>query len=140
MRRSLRSQAGNRLLCLYVSTIAHARLIARRLAMPVPEDIRPLLADVKSALQELYGDRLDQVILYGSYARGEAHEESDVDLLVVLTGPVDAAKEIRRMGDVRTNLGLKYTVAISLLPHSRSEFDQEDSGWAQEVSMEGMRV
>ncbi|MFN0014530.1 MAG: nucleotidyltransferase domain-containing protein [Saprospiraceae bacterium] len=39
---------------------------------------------VKAELQRLYGDRLAKVILYGSYARGDFHEESDIDFLVVL--------------------------------------------------------
>jgi len=39
---------------------------------------------VKSELQTLYGKRLAKLILYGSYARGDYHEGSDIDFLVVL--------------------------------------------------------
>jgi predicted nucleotidyltransferase len=38
----------------------------------------------KEIMQELYGERLSKIILYGSYARGDFHEESDIDFLVVL--------------------------------------------------------
>ncbi len=48
------------------------------------DQLRALSQDVKQALTELYGERLDRVILYGSYARGDFHNESDVDFLVVL--------------------------------------------------------
>lgn len=48
------------------------------------DQLRSLSQEVKQVLTELYGDRLDRVILYGSYARGDFHAESDVDYLVVL--------------------------------------------------------
>ncbi len=48
------------------------------------EQLQALSQEVKQAMQTLYGDRLDRVILYGSYARGDFHAESDVDYMVVL--------------------------------------------------------
>jgi len=56
-----------------------------------------LLRRVKSILQETYGERLRGVILYGSEARGTAEPDSDIDLLVLLDGPVDYWPEIRRL-------------------------------------------
>ncbi|WP_229365879.1 hypothetical protein [Fibrisoma montanum] len=38
-----------------------------------PEQLQTLSQEVKQALTDLYGDRLDQVILYGSYARGKSY-------------------------------------------------------------------
>jgi len=52
-----------------------------------------LLRRVKSLLQEAYGPRLRGVILYGSEARGTAAPDSDIDLLVLLEGPVSAWKD-----------------------------------------------
>ena len=62
-------------------------------------NITPLLRALRMALQDLYGDRLHSVVLYGSYARGEAAEgaDSDVDILVVLKGDVNPWKESERM-------------------------------------------
>ena len=50
--------------------------------------IKPLLNELKRDLQELYGDRLVKLILFGSHARGEANLDSDIDLLAVLKSPV----------------------------------------------------
>lgn len=108
--------------------------------MPVPESIRPVVADVKTALQDLYGDWLDQVILYGSYARDEAHEESDVDLLVVLKGPVHSSKEIRRMGNVCFQIGLDHERLISAHPVSKEAFEEADLDWFVNVHKEGEPV
>ena len=48
------------------------------------ENIKPLVLKFKKKLKELYGDNMQQMILFGSYARGTIHEESDLDLLLLL--------------------------------------------------------
>ena len=50
---------------------------------------------IKVCLRDVYGDRLRGVVLYGSYARGEAADDSDLDLLVLLEGPVAFGRELR---------------------------------------------
>ncbi|EDY34720.1 hypothetical protein ABOONEI_2550 [Aciduliprofundum boonei T469] len=43
------------------------------------EKVERILKEIKRYLKEKYGDKIKKVILYGSYARGEATEDSDVD-------------------------------------------------------------
>lgn len=50
-------------------------------------------------LKDAYADRLVDVVIFGSWVRGEAHEESDVDLLVVLDGLDDRALERNHIVD-----------------------------------------
>jgi uncharacterized protein len=42
----------------------------------------PILVRFRSALEALYGDRIERVVLFGSRARGDAHPESDYDVAV----------------------------------------------------------
>jgi predicted nucleotidyltransferase len=72
-----------------------------------------LLPELKEGLQRIYGPRLRGVYLYGSYARDEADEESDLDILVVLDDFGDYAREIDRTGELGSDLSLKYGVSIS---------------------------
>jgi Nucleotidyltransferase domain len=65
------------------------RAIAERPDPEAPElsgpfDPHAVARDVATDLRRLYGGRLSNVILFGSWARGDAHPESDIDLLGVL--------------------------------------------------------
>jgi len=77
------------------------------------EKIRILLSELKSGLQETYGDRLKNVYLYGSHARGEEDSESDVDVLVVLDDYDSYGAEVDRTGVLGAGLSLKYGLSIS---------------------------
>ena len=67
-------------------------------------------------LQALYGARLHGVVLYGSCARGTEESESDIDLMVLLEGPVDGAQEIRRIWEVLYPLQLESERLLSVVP------------------------
>jgi len=51
---------------------------------PVPQQVNTALADFQRRLLELFPDEISRLILYGSYARGEATPDSDVDVMVVV--------------------------------------------------------
>ena len=55
-----------------------------------------------AALDELYGDRIERVVLFGSRARGDAHETSDYDIAVFLKDLTDRWREFHRVADLRT--------------------------------------
>ena len=81
----------------------------------------PVLQKCRAILQDLYGERLHGVMLYGSCARGTEETESDIDLMVLLQGPVDGAQEIRRMWEVLYPLQLESEHLLSVVPvESRS--------------------
>ena len=81
-----------------------------------------VLKEFKSQVKNLYGNRLKEIILYGSWARGEATEDSDIDLIVVLEGSVEPGKEIDRMIDIITDINLRYNVLISVYPVNDEDY------------------
>ena len=69
------------------------------------EDIQK---EIRSRLEKAFPERFQGVLLFGSEARGETHPESDVDLMVVLEGPV-------RLGrDLETIVGALYPVQLQM--------------------------
>ncbi len=75
-------------------------------------DIQPILDELKAGLEAIYGPRLRQVILFGSYARGEAHEGSDIDVAVVLDDYERSVEEARRIESVWGPVCLDHDVLV----------------------------
>lgn len=103
-------------------------------------EIKNILAQLKRNLRLLYKDKLVSVILYGSYARNQADEDSDIDVAVVLKGRVSPGKEIDFMLDVITELSLKYNTLISVYPVSENAFYTRQSPIIMNVRAEGIRL
>jgi len=78
--------------------------------------------ELHNELAALYGPRLKGVYLYGSYARGEADEDSDIDVAIVLAGPVDEAEEGRRTCDLIGDLSLRNNCLIAAFFLSEDEY------------------
>ena len=102
------------------------------------KNIIKILAELKRGLRQLYSDRLISIILYGSYARGEALKDSDIDVTVVLKGGVRPGREIDYMLDVVTDLNLKYNTLISICPVSENAFKTVKSPLILNVRQEGI--
>lgn len=49
--------------------------------------VQQIASEYKSKLQSLYGKDFEELILFGSHARGDFHEESDLDFAVLLRHP-----------------------------------------------------
>ncbi|HRX02124.1 MAG: nucleotidyltransferase domain-containing protein [Anaerolineales bacterium] len=103
-------------------------------------NIENALAEFRLAIQGIYGSRLQDVVLFGSWARGEATPDSDIDLAVILSGSISPGEEIDRMIDVITDLNLKYGVLISVYPVSNKDYLGLDSPLLMNVRREGVRV
>lgn len=85
-------------------------------------NIQQIPDEIKPALEEIYGNRLKGIILYGSYARGEATEGSDIDLLILLENVNNAWEEREKAADLIWKLDLKYNTVISILPVDEKDF------------------
>ena len=72
------------------------------------------LTEMSKQLKTIYGAYLDKVILYGSYARGEQTEESDVDIAVVLKAG-NTEKMHDEMLDIVVDYELELGVTLSVI-------------------------
>jgi predicted nucleotidyltransferase len=101
-------------------------------------NLQVILNEFKRELHSLYGERLKDVILFGSHARGEARADSDIDVMVVLRGDVAPGREIDRMIDVITDLNLKYGVLLSVVPVAEDKYLRRNSPLLLNVRREGI--
>jgi uncharacterized protein len=64
----------------------------------------PILLRIRRSLGVMYGDRIERLVLFGSRARGDAHEGSDYDVAVFLKDLTDRWREFHRLADLRTDI------------------------------------
>ena len=79
------------------------------------EAVAPILEELKAGLGKLYGPSLRRLILFGSYARGEAESGSDIDVAVVLDDYGSDFAEVRRTGALVASISLEENTVVCLL-------------------------
>ena len=114
--------------------------IGTRLEPSNEQIIRRTLADLQLGLKKLYGRRAPEILLFGSYARGEASDESDIDVLLVYPGDVNASQEIRRVSALLAELNLRYQTLVSVVPVSQENFKNNPGMFWKNVRREGISV
>ncbi|MEK7408526.1 MAG: nucleotidyltransferase domain-containing protein [Acidobacteriota bacterium] len=109
-------------------------------SLALPPGVAAALEELKRALREIYGPRLRGVYLYGSYARNEAGQESDVDILIELDGRVQTGIEISRINTVVSSICLKNDLLISTFPISAESLENQRSPFLTCVRREAVRL
>ena len=91
----------------------------------------------RAALDELYGDRAERVVLFGSRARGDAREDSDYDIAVFIKDPGRLSEELHRLASVSTDILLDTGAVISAKPF-QTEAYRERTGFMHELRRDGI--
>ncbi len=83
--------------------------------MCTKNQLEVILQSVADFAKELLGEKLDKVILYGSYARGEQDSESDIDIMILAFIKSQEIEEYKRAFVVlSSDLGLENDVVVSI--------------------------
>jgi len=96
-----------------------------------------VLRRLRAALDELYGDRIERVVLFGSRARGDAHAASDYDIAVFLKDLTDRWREFHRLADLRTEILADTGLFIEARPFPEGGY-RERTPLMDEIRREGI--
>jgi len=109
---------------------------ARQLSL----DLREPLSELRERLAGMSGDRLADVFLYGSKARGDAEAGSDIDVPVVLTCRVDPGMQVHRTSGLLSDISHGYDVVISCVFIGESKYANGKGRPVRNVLREGIRI
>lgn len=96
------------------------------------------LQQIRPNLQAAFPDRFRGVLLYGSEARGAAREDSDLDLLVLLDGPLRLGRDLETIVQALYPVQLELDRVIHALPVTIASFEAAEYGLYREAKREGV--
>jgi predicted nucleotidyltransferase len=96
-----------------------------------------VLARFRRALDGIYGDRLDRVVLFGSRARGDARPDSDFDVAVFLRDMDDRGAELNRLADLSTDFINETGEFVHAMAYRAGAYD-ERTPLMREIRREGI--
>jgi uncharacterized protein len=102
--------------------------------MPSPKT-DPILSRFRAALDELYGDRLERVLLYGSRARGDHRPDSGI--AVFIKDPGTLGDELHPLASLTTDILLDTGAVISAIPFLARAY-RERTGFMHELRTDGL--
>jgi predicted nucleotidyltransferase len=105
--------------------------------MPLDLKTDPILTRLRAALGQIYGERLERVVLYGSRARGDHRPDSDYDVAVFIKNPDSLGAELHRLAYLTTDILVDAGAVISAIPF-RAGADRERTGFMHELRNDGL--
>lgn len=107
------------------------------------EQISYITQTVTEKTREIYGDALSEVILYGSYARGDYKEWSDVDIMVIADEDDLTCKKLNNtLNDELNDLAYRMNQMLSIMyvPYEHFESMKNDYPFYRNIDNEGKRI
>ena len=103
-------------------------------------EIANVLRQLHQSLQHELGGQLEDILLFGSRARGEGRPDSDVDVLILLKGEFDYGELIRRTSSLVAGLSLEHDIVISRAFATKARYETEQSPFYINVRREAVPI
>ena len=104
--------------------------------------IENITDEVSVKVRNILGDKLRKIILYGSYARGNYNEESDIDVMVL--ADVSNEKELQELEKAVWNIGwdvgFEYDIMVSVFLKDNNHFNEwrDSMAYYQNITNDGV--
>jgi len=96
----------------------------------------PILRRFRAALDKVYGDKIERVVLFGSRARGDARSDSDYDIAVFLKELANFDKEAEQIARIEIDILNDTGAVINAMPFSAGAYNRR-TGLMRELRREG---
>ena len=95
------------------------------------QQIQDLLKQYVETIRKIYRSHLHQVILYGSYARGDYNSESDIDIMILLDlSDIDIKEYRHQLTEATFDFNMDYNLNIKPIVKNEEHYNM----WAEKYS------
>lgn len=113
-------------------------------SIPIKDNVvAKVLKEVENNMISLFNDKLDSVILYGSCAREENTDESDIDVMILVNEEESMLKQYEdKITDIMVDLSLEFEVVVSLYLESMGSYKEKVKvlPFLMNVERDGIRI
>ncbi len=102
------------------------------------EKVKSLINRIKTYLTKIYGGKVKKIILYGSYVRGEATKDSDIDVLVVVEESLNPFEVRESLSELLFDILLEKGELVSVMAIPEDLFENYNSPFVLNVKREGL--
>lgn len=106
----------------------------------MPDEIKPLLKELKIGLKQIYGKQFKSAYLFGSRARGDYDADSDIDVLIILSDFKKYGAELKRTGELIGKLSLDYGETVSVVFSREYEWKHDNLPLLMNIHAESIAV
>lgn len=106
-------------------------------------ELNIILRKIAETYRSVYGDNLVKVMMYGSYARGDFNDFSDVDIAAIVKGERhELQNKLKKIWDISADLELEYETIVSptVIPFDEYEQYRQDVPYYMNIDKEGVVV
>jgi predicted nucleotidyltransferase len=107
------------------------------------QQLESIKSQIVNSYRNVYGNSIVEIILYGSYARGDYDSNSDIDFTAVVRGDRrELQDKLKIVWDMSADIGLENDVVISPTVIPADEFEQYKSSlpYYRNIEKEGLRI
>lgn len=102
-----------------------------------------IMERMKEYYLSIYGTNVVTIVLYGSYARGDFDEESDIDIVAIVKGKrAELQQKLKQIWDLSADLGLENDVVVSpmVIPYDEFMKYKESLPYYRKIEKEGRKI
>lgn len=106
-------------------------------------DLNRLTEEIVKEYRRVYGTSIDSILLFGSYARGDENEESDVDIVAIVHGErILLQEQLKEIWNSSAEIGLANDVVISptVIPYNEYEKYKDILPYYSNIYKEGLVI
>lgn len=111
--------------------------------MCTKNDLKTILKKIAAVYYAVYGKEVVKIVLYGSYARGDYQNDSDIDVAAIVRGErKDLQERLKRVWDVSSELELEYETIVSptVIPFGEFEKYKDTLPYYRNILNEGVDI